>query len=119
MAHNYNGCVSAHILCVDDNDKAAVFQRNFCKLAQGITNPATFSAKLYAARLITAEVRDYAANECSQSCTRVLRLLSAVEVQIKLFPVQNFPLFVKILCEEGCYYLLAKSLCPKLGKCYI
>ncbi len=107
MAHNYanNGCVSAHILCVDDNDKAAVFQRNCYKLAQGITNPATFGAKLYAARLITAEVRDYAA--FSPSCKRVLRLLSAVEVQIKLFPVQNFPQFVKILCEEGCYYLLA------------
>lgn len=62
-------------------------------------------------------MRDTAANDFHPPCKRALQLLSAVEIQIKLYPAQNFPKFIKILCEEECYYLLAKSLCPKLGKC--
>ncbi len=110
---------NAHIYlssCIDDNDEAAVFQRNFLNLAQGITNPGVFGADLYAASLITAELRDNAAENIHPSCRCVLQLLSAVEAQIKLYPAQNFPQFIKILCKEK-YYLLAKSLCPKLGKC--
>ncbi|XP_064389489.1 uncharacterized protein LOC135337484 isoform X3 [Halichondria panicea] len=103
----------------DDKDEAAVFRRNFFKLAQGITDPGVFGARLYAAFLVTAEVRDNAANEIHPPCKRVLQLLSVVEAQIKLYPAQNFPQFIKILCEEKCYYLLAKSLCPKLAEKYI
>ncbi|XP_064389484.1 myosin-IIIb-like isoform X3 [Halichondria panicea] len=98
----------------DDKDEAAVFRRNFFKLAQGITDPGVFGARLYAAFLVTAEVRDNAANEIHPPCKRVLQLLSVVEAQIKLYPAQNFPQFIKILCEEKCYYLLATSLCSKL-----
>ncbi len=103
--------------CIDDKDEAAVFRRNFFNLAQGITYPTTFGERLQDVGLVTAEVRDNAANDFHPSCKRALQLLSAVEAQIKLFPAQNFPKFIKILCEEECYYLLAKSLCPKLGKC--
>ena len=103
--------------CIDDKDEVAVFRRNFFNLAQGITDPGVFGARLYAAFLVTAEVRDNAANEIHPSCRRVLQLLSVVEAQIKLYPAENFPQFIKILCEEKCYYLLAKSLCPELGKC--
>ena len=97
-------------------NEVSQIRQNYCKLVEVISEPAKLAAKLYSAELITAEMRDSAVNESHPSCGRTMRLVSAVEGQIKAFPDENFRKFLKILCEESCYQQLAKSIHPELGK---
>ena len=88
----------------------------YCKLVEVISEPAKFAAKLYSANLISAGLRDEAMNECQPSCSRVMKLVSTVENMIKVFPKENFRKFLKILCEESCYQMLARSIHHELGR---
>ena len=97
-------------------DEITRIQENFCKLIEAISEPAKFAARLYSAKLITSEMRDNAMNENQPSCGRIMKLISAVEAQIKAFPEENFGKFVRTLCEEDCYQMLARSLHAELGK---
>ena len=101
---------------MSQKNEVSLIRKNYCKLVEVISEPAKLAAKLYSAELITAEMRDSAMNESHPACGRIIKLVSAVEGQIKAFPEENFRKFVNILCEENCYQQLARSIHPELGR---
>ena len=93
-----------------------MFQNSYCRIVETISEPEMFAARLYSAQLITPEMRDKALNEQHSPQSRTMKLVSAVEVQIRASPKENFKKFVRVLSEDKCYQSLARFLDAKLGR---
>lgn len=103
---------------IEPNEPSEIirFQDNFSKLCEGITNPEMFAARLFSAHLITDEVRQQADLQCLTPCCRVLKLLSAVQSQIKVSPAESLRKFIAVLREDPCHEVLATRLDKQNGE---
>ena len=100
-----------------DSAKCQTFQKCFAALSNGISDPGWLASELYSREMISSNLRQEAQLETLPAPTRTIKLLLAVENQIKTSPTSKFRNFLYILHSEPSLEHLARKLeeaCSKL-----